>query len=172
MKAKLVKENIGFERNIDPKGSMNLGKSRIAKEMLEKRYPKLKPGTPGGQLYDYKFISLDNIELFFTDWYRENIKEWMKQNNKTIEETFPLKIINRYSFSCGITPAKVAFPALVNDFLRTGTFKQAQFFKGFKLKILFPDLILLQNMTIISQSVIYWSNPKIYFIPLRTTKKI
>jgi len=57
-------------------------------------------------------------------------------------------------------------------FLRIKTFKKAQYFEGFKLNILFSDIILLQIMTIISQSVIYWSNPKIYFIPLRTTKKI
>ena len=67
MKARLVQESINFEKNQDPKSSLNIGKTVKAKEMLDKIYEK-------DWFLTYKINSINDIKIYFKDSYRDKIR--------------------------------------------------------------------------------------------------
>ncbi|MDD5648949.1 MAG: hypothetical protein PHF86_00785 [Candidatus Nanoarchaeia archaeon] len=67
MKARFIKENINFERGGDTKASMNIGKAGKAKEILDNLYK-------NDKILTYKINSLDNIEIYFTDKYKDRVR--------------------------------------------------------------------------------------------------
>lgn len=86
MKARFVNE-ANFERGSDVKASMGVGKAGKAKEMLEREF-----GDRPDHFnpYTYKIHSLDNIEIRYSDEYREQ-REGSKSPNFGIDDVWILK---------------------------------------------------------------------------------
>jgi len=86
MKARFVSE-ANFERGGDPKASIGVGKAAKAKEMLEREFGK-REGLFNP--YSYKIHSLDNIEIRFSERYREDRKV-AKRPHKGLDDVWILK---------------------------------------------------------------------------------
>jgi hypothetical protein len=75
MKAKLVYENINFERGLNPKAAMNLGPFATVKSWLEKQYSK----GHGFMPYKYVINNLNDIRIFYDlrGDANENLPTWV-----------------------------------------------------------------------------------------------
>lgn len=87
MRARFINENIDFERGGDPKSKLGVGKVAKAKEMLEREF-----GDRDDHFnpYTYKIHSLDNIEIRYSDKFREDTKG-AKRPQRGIDDVWILK---------------------------------------------------------------------------------
>ena len=98
MRARTVNEAVKFERGSDPKAGLNIGKAAKAKEMLEREYGDR--GTPRFNPYSYKIHSLDNIEVRYTDRFKEGVRD-AKQPPKGLDDVWILKYSEIDQFDVG-----------------------------------------------------------------------